>query len=108
VSVLAALRQRVLPVRLVAAEPPREPEPRPCEPVAPVYDFIPPGRGGDLPAWVPPPRWPDAIVFGPPAVSGLQGRPWGDDAGPYGWCPCGVSWRGASKCWNCGSTATEI
>jgi hypothetical protein len=103
VSVLAALRQRVLPVRLVAAGPPHEPEPHPDEPFAPVYDYRPLTLVDELPTWIRDPRDPDPVVFGPRGSGALQGLHPAGLFGSFGWCgPCGVGWRGDDGCWICG------
>ena len=91
--------------RFVRPEPPHEPEPRPDEPFAAVYDHRPLSMGydhGGLEA-IRPPRHPDQLVFGG------QGQPKHDPSGGYApcWCArCDVRWAGDAPCWNCGSAAT--
>ena len=50
---------------------------------------------------LPPPRQPDATVFGGYRPSGVQP---GDTDGPRRECgACGVSWHGKAVCWHCES-----
>lgn len=91
--------------RLVSPEPPHDPEPYPCEPFAPVYDFIPLPDSFSGMRLFPPvtdPHGPDPLVFGPQYPRGR-----GDGCLTERCGACGVTWAAGSgtACWACGPEA---